>query len=81
MQGTLREHQTTRGEIVGQQRQVMKWERKPEVDPRGLIPPGLYPGACPESEREPPMGARQVTNLTIMRHGFGWWQEKDKKTL
>lgn len=35
MQGTLREHQTTRGEIVGQQRQVMKWERKPEVDPRG----------------------------------------------
>ena len=77
MQITPREHQATRSDIVGQQKQEMTWKESLNWEQRGLQRQvNAWESVLNVVGVNPPMGVEQVTTLTIVKHRLGGRKRK-----
>lgn len=77
MQITPREHQATRSEILGQQKQEMMWKESLNWEQRGLQRQvNAWESVLNVAGVNPPMGVEQVTTLTTVKHRLGGRKRK-----
>lgn len=77
MQITPREHQATRSEILGQQKQEMMWKESLNWEQRGLQRQvNAWESVLNVAGVNSPMGVEQVTTLTTVKHRLGGRKRK-----